>query len=300
LNSVVSNRLPGARQWRQAWRACLVLGRVSNLPTVWSNCLAGWFLGGAGGSFWNLALLCLGATSLYMGGMFLNDAFDADFDRQHRKGRPIPTGAISVGTVWGLGIGWLVIGVLLFASFGWSTFLLALLLAGTIVLYDAVHKLVPFSPVLMAFCRFLLYLVAASTAVRGVTGLAIWSGLALGCYIAGLSFLARKESSNRALVKLWPCALLAVPILLAFIVNVGEYRIRALVLSLLMAIWVLYCLHYTFWKSNRNIGHTVAGLLAGIVLVDWLAVAGGTPILGVFFILFFLLALLAQRYIPAT
>ena len=27
-------------------RAWLVLSRGSNLPTVWSNCLAGWWLGG--------------------------------------------------------------------------------------------------------------------------------------------------------------------------------------------------------------------------------------------------------------
>ena len=26
-------------------RALLVLGRVSNLPTIWSNCLCGWLIG---------------------------------------------------------------------------------------------------------------------------------------------------------------------------------------------------------------------------------------------------------------
>ena len=29
-------------------RTLLILGRVSNLPTVWSNCLAGWLLDGGG------------------------------------------------------------------------------------------------------------------------------------------------------------------------------------------------------------------------------------------------------------
>ena len=73
-------------------RALLILGRVSNLPTVWSNCLAGWWLGG-GGNYANLLLLLLGATLLYAGGMFLNDAFDAEFDTQYRRARPIPSGA---------------------------------------------------------------------------------------------------------------------------------------------------------------------------------------------------------------
>ena len=75
-------------------RTLLILGRVSNLPTVWSNCLAGWLLagGGAGSRF---AVLCGGASLLYIGGMFLNDACDVRFDTAHRKERPIPSVAIS-------------------------------------------------------------------------------------------------------------------------------------------------------------------------------------------------------------
>ena len=68
-------------------RTLLVLGRVSNLPTVWSNCLAGWWLGG-GGNFGKLPLLLFGASALYTGGMFLNDAFDAESDRQRRPSGP--------------------------------------------------------------------------------------------------------------------------------------------------------------------------------------------------------------------
>src|SRR5579872_5947815 len=93
------------------FRTFLILGRVSNLPTVWSNCLAGWLLNG-GGSWRRFALLCLGISCLYVGGMFLNDAFDSEFDAQHRPERPIPSGAISVGKVWGWGLGWLLAGLL--------------------------------------------------------------------------------------------------------------------------------------------------------------------------------------------
>src|SRR5213075_1303788 len=79
-------------------RTFLILGRVSNLPTVWSNCLAGWWLGG-GGNSGMLPFLFAGVTLLYLGGMFLNDAFDVEFDRQHREERPIPSGRISLATV---------------------------------------------------------------------------------------------------------------------------------------------------------------------------------------------------------
>src|SRR5437868_13702822 len=77
-------------------RTLLVLGRASNLPTVWSNCLAGWLISG-GGSLSSLILLSVGASCLYIGGMYLNDAFDVEFDTLNRKERPIPSGAISVG-----------------------------------------------------------------------------------------------------------------------------------------------------------------------------------------------------------
>ena len=58
----------------------MILGRVSNLPTVWSNCLAGWWLGGDHHSD-RLPFVLIGATFLYIAGMFLNDAFDVNFDR---------------------------------------------------------------------------------------------------------------------------------------------------------------------------------------------------------------------------
>ena len=98
-------------------RNLLVLGRTSNLPTVWSNCLAGWILGG-GGDWKKFALLVVGSTLLYLAGMFLNDAFDARFDSEHRPQRPIPSGAVSVGTVFKVGFFLLFGGVALFFLIG--------------------------------------------------------------------------------------------------------------------------------------------------------------------------------------
>src|SRR5689334_18324744 len=129
-------------------RTLLVLGRVSNLPTVWSNCLCGWWLGG-GGNSWKLPLLFGGATLLYVGGMFLNDAFDVEFDRLRRSERPIPSGAISLRAVWSWGLSALALGLLCLALSGWLTGLLGLGLLLSILIYDAIHKLVAFSPVLM-------------------------------------------------------------------------------------------------------------------------------------------------------
>lgn len=280
-------------------RTLLVLGRVSNLPTVWSNCLAGWWLGG-GGNFEKLPFLFLGATLLYIGGMYLNDAFDVEFDRQHRSERPIPSGAITRSATWNLGFLWLALGEGCLLWLGPVTGGLGLGLALCIILYDAVHKLITFSPVLMGACRFLVYLLAAVTGVNGITGRAIWCGLALGAYVTGLSFLARRESA-RGPPSHWPLLLLIAPILLALLMNVGAYRQPALLVSLVLALWVVRCLRTIFWTSAVNVGRTVSGLLAGIVFMDWLAVAPESPQqMGVLFLFLFLAALLFQRFAPAT
>lgn len=283
---------------RQFWHALLVLGRVSNLPTVWSNCFAGWLLGG-GGSWWMLFDVCFGASLLYLGGMYLNDAIDADFDRQHRKERPIPAGIISRGTVWWFALVLLLAGSALLVPLGWTPALLTLLLLASIVLYDLVHKWIAFSPVIMAACRFWLFLLATSTGVEGVTGYAVWCAVVLAGYIVGLSYIARRESLASP-VAAWPAYLLALPALLALLINNGDARFRGIVLAAILVVWCIRCLQHTFWSGKRNVGRTVSGLLAGIVLVDLVAVGGGTIWVGLGFLSLFALALLFQRFVPAT
>lgn len=279
-------------------RTLLILGRTSNLPTVWSNCLAGWWLGGAG-NLYKLPALFGGATFLYLGGMFLNDAFDEQFDAQYRRERPIPSGAISVEAVWKIGLGLLAAGLILLFIEGNTTGLLGLILVGCILMYDAIHKVFLLSPILMAGCRFFLYLAAASTAQRGVTGWAVWCGLALAAYIVGLSFLARKESTRNE-PAIWPCLLLATPILLALLMNADRFRQNALLLSAVLALWSARSLRFAFRTTERNIGRSISGLLAGIVLVDLLAAADVPHIFAGIFIALFLMALLFQRFVPAT
>ena len=285
-------------QIERYFRTLLTLGRVSNVPTVWSNCLAGYLLGG-GGTLGTFLLVCLGTSFLYVGGMFLNDAFDAEFDRQHRSQRPIPSGAISVEEVWWWATGWLSGGTIILIVLGQVTGLLALLLLFTIIVYDAVHKAVAFSPILMGACRLFLYLVAASASAEGVAGLPIWSGFAMAAYIAGTSHLARNEATNKVFSR-WPAWLLAVPIGLALLVNNGIYRTSGLLLSLLVLVWLIRCLRYSFWSPRPNLTRTVNGLLGGVVLVDLLALAGIDWLTGLLMLGLFALTLALQRLIPAT
>jgi 4-hydroxybenzoate polyprenyltransferase len=282
------------------FRTLLVLGRVSNLPTVWSNCLAGWWLGG-GGNFAKLPFLFLGVSALYTAGMFLNDAFDAEFDRQRRAERPIPTGKISAALVWRFGFGQLALGILLLCGCGKIAALAAVFLALFILLYDWTHKFFTASPWLMGACRFWVYVIAAAAGADGVNGFAIFGGAALALYVVGLSCVARRESF-RGPVPFWPLLLLAAPVILALMLNAGEFRAPALWISAVVALWIVRCVRIIFLGGEFNVGWIVANLLAGIVLVDWLAVAPQLPhwLTAAVFLALFGLTKWLQNFVPAT
>jgi len=158
-------------------RGWLILTRGSNLPTVWSNVIAGWLLAQGlrlpplGTEYWkqapdspdwgSLCLLLLGVSLTYAGGMILNDAFDARWDAERRSTRPIPAGLIAVGDA--LRVGWsaLVVGFTLTvlaapSATRLSVTLFALLLALCVIVYDRWHKGVSWAPAVMGFCRALL------------------------------------------------------------------------------------------------------------------------------------------------
>lgn len=279
-------------------RTMLLLARASNLPTVWSNCLAGWILGGGMDDWGKLLLLCSGTTFLYIGGMFLNDAFDADFDRRFRKDRPIPSGNISEREVWTWGFIWLAAGGASLFCFGKSTATLSSLLMTCIVFYDVIHKKTLLSPIVMASCRCLLYLVAASAA-GGVNGFVLWHAFVLSCYITGLSYIAKAESEP-GFVRYWPCLFLSAPLVLSYLVNDYDYRHVNIALSVILIAWVSWGLRPILGSAPKNPGASVSALLAGIVLVDLLAVAVESTWPTVAFVALFCGARLFQRFIPAT
>jgi 4-hydroxybenzoate polyprenyltransferase len=288
------------RKFPPLFRTLLVLGRVSNLPTVWSNCLAGWWLSG-GGNFWKLPLLLAGTSALYTGGMFLNDAFDADFDRQRRISRPIPSGTISPDTVWIFGFAWLALGILCLLFLGKVASVLAVLLAACILIYNAAHKFITASPWLMGLCRFWVYVIAGTAGMNGLNGWPIWCGAALAFYVVGLSYVAKRESF-RGPVPHWPLMWLAAPIILAMLMNTGEVRKPAMLISVILILWIARCVRTVFLAGEKNVGRIVSGLLTGIVFADWLAVAPQISHItsGTVFLALFGLTILLQKSVPAT
>lgn len=288
---------------RHTWpngRTFLSLARLPGLPTVWSNCLAGWLLSGGDTHSPGRLLWCgLGASCLYLGGTFLNDFFDVDFDRQQRSNRPIPAGLVARDVVGQLGILWLIAGGAILVLGARANLTLVFMLAVAVFVYNLIHKATELSPLLLGFCRFLLYLLAGATAPEGLAGISIWSGLAIGCYVAGLSWFARRQAI-RGPIRRWPLILLAVPLGLAWISNANEHRHVAVALGLLLCLWIIPWLSHALREREPNIRMTVSGLVAGIVLVDLLAVGGHSTIVTLAFAALFMTVLLAQRYLPET
>ncbi|MBT6238242.1 MAG: UbiA family prenyltransferase [Verrucomicrobia bacterium] len=280
------------------WRTLLILGRASNVPTVWSNCLAGWLIGGMA-EYIVLLWLCVGGTLLHIGGMYLNDAFDVGFDRRFRQERPIPAGHIEEKTVWVLGAGAISGGFLCLVWGANVSLMIGLLLVASILLYDALHKHFPFSPVIMAACRFFLILAAFDSSGNPWQGFALWTAFAMAAYIVGLTYVARRESTGGA-IAIWPCLFIAAPIGLSFLLNNGRFFWMGLMVSLVLLAWVVWCLQFILRSQNVQIFKTVSGLLAGIPLVDMISIVGVDPLwMGVMLTLF-LAALFFQRFIPAT
>jgi 4-hydroxybenzoate polyprenyltransferase len=275
----------------QKFRVWLVLARASNLPTVWSNCIAGCWLGG-----WNtpsaLLLLCLSATLLYSGGMFLNDACDVAFDAQHKRERPIIAGLATRRFVAVTGSGLLFGGILLAGNINHRALAFSIILAAAILLYDLTHKRISWAPVIMAACRFLLYCTAASVGINGITPRALLFAAALAAYILGVSYPARTETGVSDSGRFWPW-LLCVPVAAAL---VSDFSIA----TLLFAAPLLFVIGRGLILLRRQVSPAVALFLAAIVLVDLLAVSPRSLSLCLAFAAMFALTLVFQKFIPAT
>lgn len=187
----------------------LTLARVSNLPTVWSNCLAAWLISGAEPS-WRMLWLLAGASLVYAAGCTLNDAFDVKWDTQHRPERLIPSGKVRRGTVWAMGLTEMAAGLALIFAGGVSQWWAPAGLAAAILLYDAWHKQSPLSVIVMGACRWLLYLSAAAAA-GGVLKPVMICGAVLWLYIIVLSLVARGEAKRTTAAPHTRAWLLTVP-----------------------------------------------------------------------------------------
>jgi 4-hydroxybenzoate polyprenyltransferase len=262
------------------WNAWLRLGRVSNLPTVWSNVLAGAILADAATP--SRVVTCgVAASLLYLGGTILNDAYDQAVDQHERPGRPIPSGTVRSTHAFAAGYSLLACGVTLFsvASLAWSGHLawtppgLSLLLAGLILIYDYGHQTNRLGPVLLGACRALLY-VTTGTALGGrLSPMLVGAALVLGMYVACLSWIAKDECGSP--VPGWRVAVFCLaPMLTAPLASTN--LVAAAMFAGLM-IWTLHLVRRLAHPTQLDVPKTIGLGLAGICLLDGVAITSRDP-----------------------
>lgn len=289
---------------RLTWSAALRLGRVSNLPTVWSNVMVGVMLAGGTAAEWRVAVLLVALSLFYLAGMYLNDAFDVDFDRQYRPERPIPSGEAGASTVLVLGLGMLVLGLALLAwigfagETGWRPAAAGAALGLVILYYDWHHKANPIGPFWMGLCRMLVYVTAACAVSRAPDGTVFLAASMLLSYLIGLTYIAKQETLGRVR-NLWPLLFLGLSI--AYGASLASAGISSAILFVAFAGWVLFALCFLIRRRPGDVPRAVVSLIAGISLFDALVVAGeGATAVALFAVLCFALTLALQRFVPGT
>lgn len=285
-------------------RDALLLGRVSNLPTVWTNVLTGVVLSGVALQL-DIGLYAVVALTLfYIGGMYLNDAYDAEIDAIERPERPIPAGRVSRATVFAAGYGMLALGLVLLwlagshSGTGWWPVAAGAALGAAIVIYDKWHKANPLSPFVMGACRMLVYVTAAYCLTTALPSGVIIGAVVVLCYLIGLTYVAKQENIGQV-SNMWPLVFLAAPIIYVLI-DFEFWSWTALIAAVLLA-WIAYAVRFVVRAGPGDIPRAVISLIAGICIVDALLIAQtGHMGLALAALVGFVLTLALQRFVPGT
>lgn len=289
-----------------SWAVALRLGRISNLPTVWTNVLAGVAL--AGGPLWEerVLFLMVAMSLFYCAGMYLNDAFDREIDAFERPERPIPSGAVSARAVFVAGFGMMLAGLVLLTWIGhttgeganWRALAAGLALCTCIVIYDYHHKTNPLSPFVMGLCRMLVYVTSGYAMAAEPSPILLYAGLILLSWLIGLTYVAKQENLGRV-ENLWPVLFLAAPIVYGLTIALDRGIVAPLWVTLVAL--TLYALYILVRRQPGDVPRAVVSLIAGISLVDGLFIANvGEDAVALFAFVAFALTLALQRVVPGT
>ncbi len=294
------------REKRQRLLDLLAIGRVSNLPTVWSNVLTGFLVARCFHEApedltreIGLIALLLGSTSCaYLFGTFLNDWKDASFDEQYRPERAIPSGRWSRRAIGSIALVLSILATACLIPLSLSSAIVPLLgtaLLISIVCYTVLHKKTPTAIIPMGLCRGLLYPLGFFSAASSSPGLVqsiqplpiiILIGVGSLVYVAGLTLAARYESGPaggtipRLTLRLLLFACLLTHNWWWISGKSGDLGGTSAFLSALPALAV-----FVLWTARslsilrKSVPEFVSRSLAGICLVDLLAFPGITIML---------------------
>jgi 4-hydroxybenzoate polyprenyltransferase len=251
-------------------RAYAELARISNLPTCLTNSLVGCALGALSGVLsWPLVgLAALAVALLYAGGMALNDAVDAEFDRERRPDRPIPSGRVPLFEAYIFVAVCFALSLTILGTLSRPALLLGIVLAATIIAYDRLHKRHAATVLLMGACRGLVYL-ATAAAIAWPLDLRVggWLSLTLALYTIGLTMVARSETAAALDRRRWIAVALPLLVLLASVPLRPERLWPVLVVAVLLVGWLARAVRAVFAKPPRTM-EAVLTWISGMCLVD--------------------------------
>lgn len=178
--------------------------RAGNIFTAMADVTMGFLFTHAAfgqGDAWVFAVLLGASSALYGSGVVLNDVFDVKIDSRERPHRPLPSGRISLASARWLGWELLLLGTALawlaaFLADDFRPAIVGTLLAGCVVLYNAVVKRTFLGPVAMGGCRGLNVLLGMSVAAGPWRDEHRLVALAIGAYIVGVTWFARTEAGR--------------------------------------------------------------------------------------------------------
>jgi 4-hydroxybenzoate polyprenyltransferase len=284
------------------FRALLATARLPNLPSVMSNV---WFGVALGAWQWGWdsdrvlllkgAVLVLCGVLLYLGGNFLNDWHDCEWDREKRPERALPRGLFSPLSYQLRAIRFLGLAIIIAYFINVRCSITAAVIAGCVVIYTRWHKKAVWAVIPMGLCRALLIVMGFLAVDRQIIKsepiysmrlvgtpvviptfwqehdyLAVVALHAAGLFlwITGLSLHARYESmpnpptGPRTLAKILLC--LPVLCMAAWWVRLYPYPTLLGALPLLATLVMV-------WVKKQPIPVMVAALLAAIPLVECVA-----------------------------
>jgi len=250
-------------------------------------------------------------------GVVLNDVFDYPRDLADRPERPLPSGRVSRRAAAWLGGEALLLG----AALAWMAAyfegslrpgLVAAILAGAIVLYDAAAKRTAAGPLVMGACRMLGVLLGMSVAAGAWQGEHWLVAGAIGTYVTGITWFARNEAgrSSRLQLALATLVMLGGVALLGWLpewsrrllpqvaVQPDLWRLMMAVLGVLTA---FRCLPAVLEPRRANVQRAVGSAILSLVVLDaavCFAVRGIIPAVGILLLL--VPAMLAARWIRMT
>lgn len=265
-----------------AMKAWLQLIRPSNVLTAISDVWAGMalscmFLAAALPEWAELGYIGLASMLLYMGGIVLNDVFDAKLDAVERPERPIPSGRVSLWQAIALGSIANIAGCYLASMVNTTALYIAVAIVAMCILYNAAAKKHFIAgPIVMGMCRGLNLLLGMSLLPEALSYW--WIVLVPIVYIAAITNISRGEVyGNNRKAMLVSAALYALVIITLLFFTLASQNYIALAFIALF----IYMIGSPLRRALRTVeamdirGAVKSGVLALFLLnASWIAISG--------------------------